>query len=279
MKKICVIIRVFNRVEDLKFCVDIIRDTWIINTYYIIVVSNGTKKGFVINEGIKNKIDCFVELEDNAGHLSGNTQLLINGLPFIPSECLFTIILEADTWIYSDDLIEKYYKKQVLNDVVWISAQWYNGTTSLSTDFAIIQTEFLLNNPEIFNFSKYPELYVPEYLLRKNLKFLYIDEIQPINLPSYIKHYPFARLGRFFAFPKGKMITHHLEFLKEGIKEKKVIFNKISKSNYFNLINEKKITFNQNQMKFFILLSYIFPRKGWFRKEKLENLSGHIKYN
>ena len=126
MKKVCVLIRVYNRIEDLKYCIDIIRDTWKFNNYYIIVVANGKEDGYTLDNGSISKIDRLIEIENNVGHFTGNSQLLLKGLPQIPDECDYTIILEADTWLYGDELIVKYISKLNKQNAMWASAQFFS---------------------------------------------------------------------------------------------------------------------------------------------------------
>lgn len=271
MTKICVLIRVYNRIEDLENCVKIIKDTWKLNEYYVLVVANGKEKGYHINEEIKNNIDCLVELEKNAGHIEGNKQLLLEGIPYIPNDCMFTIILEADTWIYSDKIIQKYIARMANENAVWASAKWFYARFSLATDFAIINTKFLLANTTVLNFNTYkntldPEDYVAIYLIDNGFKYIHITENMPVHMPTYIKRYPFAPRHRFYVFPKSKMITHHVETLKGGMEEKKRYFNILSQTEYFKINGYKSPWFMRFAIKSAINSSYIFPNRSWIKK-------------
>lgn len=263
---ICVLIRVYNRVEDLKCNIDIIKQTWTKHEYYIIVSSNGTSDGYNIPSQVENRVDRVLKIDNNVGHLSGNSQLLLEALPYIPSNCLYTILLEADTWLYSDGIIDKYLAEIEANNSVWASAKWYDKCYSLATDFAIVRTSFLLKNKDILKFSKLPECWVANYIIRNNYKYTYIRENMPVLLPSYIKSYPYAPFGRFFVFPYSKMITHHIENLLNGIEEKKFYFNIVSCTTFFPIEKRKSYTYEHMKIKFFTLLTCIFPRKSWFRK-------------
>jgi len=277
-KKICILIRVYNRVEDLDYCVNIIRDTWKLNDYYIIVVSNGQKDGYIVSEDCKSKIDKLVDLTNNVGHFQGNSQLLLEGLAYIPDDCEYTIILEADTWIYKDDITNKYIKKLDEENAVWASAQFFRYILNLATDFAIVKTSFIKTHPEIFTFSGTPEYYVANYLKSKNLKFVYITENMPVSLPRYIKRYPYAPTGRFFTFVKGKMVTHHIELLKDGMDEKKFYFNLAADTDYFKLSKPKLYKWVQFKIRIFIALSYLIPYKSWLIKEKSYSFNdSHVK--
>ena len=270
MKSLCILIRVYNRIEDLENCIDIIRDTWALNDYYIIVVSNGENKGYIVPDKTKNKIDKFISLTDNAGHLKGNAQLLLNGISNIPANCDYTIILEADTWIYNDTIIDKYINQLDNTGAVWASAQWYNSLLSLSTDFAIIKTTFAVKNLQIFNFTIFPEYYVAYYLRDHGFKHIYITEIKSINFPVYIKKFPYAPEGRFGIFPKMKMVTYHVECLRGKMDEKKHLFNVITGVYYFDLpqYKNKNVLIERMKMSLAVAAYSIFPHKSWFVKTK-----------
>lgn len=271
MDKICVLIRVYNRTDDLKHCIDIIRDTWTNNNFYIIVVSNGKKDGYTIDDNSIKRIDLLIEIENNIGHFNGNSQLLHAGLKHIPEECNYTIILEADTWIYGDKLINKYISKLDSQNAVWASAQFFSYTLNLATDFAIVKTAFVKTHIDIFTFIKTPEYYVAQYLKAKNFNFLYIKENMPVNLPKYIRSFPYAPTGRFFSFPKGKMVTHHVETLANGMEEKKFYFNVVANMPYFNVTDKRPYTYIRMKMQLAFFLSYLFPYKSWLIKSKINS--------
>ena len=273
MNKVCVLIRVYNRTEDLQHCVEIIRDTWKLNNYYLLVVSNGVNDGYKIDYETETKVDCLIQLDSNVGHFNGNSQLLLEGLKFIPGDTKYTIILEADTWIYGDKLVDKYIKKLERENAVWASAQFFRYVLNLATDFAIINNDFIKSNQKIFTFSGTPEYYVAQYLLNNHYKFVYITENMPVNLPKYIKRYPYAPTGRFFSFLESKMVTHHTEELKGGMEDKKFEFNAVSRTNYFKLDSKRSYRATRFALWFFSALSLLIPYKGWFVKSKNIGLS------
>lgn len=268
MDKICIIIRVYDRIEDLGNCIDIIRDTWKSFEYYIIVVANGKSNGLYVPVEYLHKINKLVDLENNAGHLKGNAQLLQQGGAYIPGDCKYTIILEADTWIYGDILIKKYVNRLNTEKAVWASAQWYSHLYSLATDFAIIRSAIFRSDPGIFEYSGYPECFAANYLIDKGLKFLYITDNMPVHLPSYIKHYPFSSKLRFHVFPKSKMVTHHVELLKGGMPKKKLLFNTVAGVGYFKGDELKPDNLLKLKIIFAVKLSYMFPIKGWVLRNR-----------
>lgn len=266
--KICVIIRVYNRLEDLKYCVSIIRDTWKSNNYFIIIAFNGAEDGYTIDDATLAGINLLIHVKNNVGHFSGNSQLLLAALPSIPRDCDYTIILEADTWIYEDAIIKKYVGLLEKHNAVWASAQFFRYVRNLATDFAIIKTAFVLKEPDVWKFDKTPEYYVANYISKKRYQFIYITELMPVNLPRYVKRYPFAPGGRFFCFPEGKMVTHHIETLKNGMDEKKFYFNLVAARKYFTVPDLMPRNMTKRLLKLWMFLSVFIPYKGWFVREK-----------
>jgi len=278
MKKVAVLIRVYNRIEDLKYNLHIIVDTWLRNDYYIIVVSNGFSKGYTIDDESKQLIDKLVVIENNAGHKKGNSQLLLEGIKYIPEECEYTIILEADTWMYKDRLIRDYIEE--MDDdksIMWASADWYDKQYGFATDFAIIRTQYILDNPKLFDFELFPECHVANYLRDTNAGFMWIKENMPVHVPSYVFKYPYvnnSKERRFYVFPKSRMVTHHIEYLRKGMKQKKRYFNIVAKTNYFDDEKVYLKRWNRIKMRFWIGLSCLFIKKSWFSKKKYMEIKG-----
>ncbi|WP_029904129.1 glycosyltransferase family 2 protein [Prevotella sp. 10(H)] len=267
--KIAVLIRVYDRIEDLKYNLQIIRNTWKENDYYIIVVSNGKNNGYEILPESLPLIDKLVTLEENAGHRKGNSQLLMEGAKYIPADCDYTLILEADTWMYGDRIVSK-YTKSLSDDVhnVWASADWYDKYYALATDFAIVKTKYIGDNPGIFDFELFPECHIANFLRNTNAGFIWIKENMPVHVPSYIRYrYPYVpniKEGRFYVFPKSRMVTHHIEFLRGGMEQKKRYFNIVSGTDYFPEVKSGNKAWNRFKMNFWISLSKCFIKRSWY---------------
>lgn len=271
MKRVCVLIRVYNRVDDLRYCINIIRDTWKLNDYYILVIFNGEEDGYVISQETRQQADLLLTIKSNTGHFSGNSQLLLAGLPHIPDDCDYTLILEADTWLYGDGLIEKYIVQLRQQNAVWASAQFFRYVLNLATDFALVKTAFVKAHPDVFRFKQTPEYYIANFLTDNGFKFIYIHENMPVNLPRYIKRYPFAPTGRFFLFPHAKMVTHHIEALKNGMKEKKADFNAVAQARYFDIDAPRPPALTRIGIRLSMALSALLPYSGWIVKRKKGN--------
>lgn len=278
-RRIAILIRVYDRVEDLKYNLQVIRNTWKLFDYHVIVVSNGYPKGYQIDDESTQLIDDLIILEHNSGHRKGNSQLLLEGRKYIPSDCDYTIILEADTWIYTDTVIEKYVALlDRQEDKVWASADWYDKDYALATDFAIIKTDFIRQHQGLFDFEIYPESHIANYLRDTNGGFIWILENMPVHVPSYVPKYPYindSTQRRFYVFPKSKMVTHHIEFVKGGMNRKKRYFNIVSDVDFFE---DQPVTckwWERAKMRFWIGLSKCFIRKSWFQKKYYREIPQH----
>ncbi|MDR1810575.1 MAG: hypothetical protein LBR34_09285 [Prevotella sp.] len=279
MKKVAILIRVYDRIEDLKYNLQIIVDTWRRYDYYIIVVGNGYRDGYAIDNESKKFIDRLIMLDENVGHRKGNSQLLQEGVRYIPRDCEYTVILEADTWMYKDKLIKEYIDEmEDVPEIVWASADWYDKQYGLATDFAIIKTDFIRKHPRLFDFERYPECYIANYLRDANAQFVWIAENMPVHVPSYVLMYPYVndrKERRFFVFPQSKMVTHHVEFLRKGMAQKKRYFNIVSNSDYFSDEIVWLKSWKRFKMNFWIGLSRFFIKKSWFCKKKYMEITAN----
>ncbi len=275
--RVAILIRVYDRIEDLKYNLQIIRQTWTEFDYHIIVVSNGYPDGYRIDVDSVSSIDNFIALEHNAGHKKGNSQLLIEGRKYIPLDCDYTVILEADTWMYTDRTIKEYIEfMEEASSVVWSSADWYDKDYALAVDFAVIKSNFIRNHPNLFDFENYPESYIANYLRDVHVGFKWITENMPVHVPSYVIKYPYvddSKQRRFYVFPKSKMITHHIEFLKGGMSQKKRYFNIIANFNFFKEEPVSHKSWKRFKIYFWIGLSKLFIKKSWFQKKYYRKIS------
>ena len=276
-RRIAVLIRVYDRIEDLKYNLQIIKQTWTEFDYHIIVVSNGYPDGYRIDADSVRVIDNFVALEHNAGHKKGNSQLLMEGQKCIPSDCDYTVILEADTWIYGDRTIKEYIEfMEEASNIVWASADWYDKDYALAVDFAVIKSNFIRNNPNLFDFEDYPESYIANYLRDAGVGFRWITENMPVHVPSYVAKYPYvddSTQKRFYVFPKSKMVTHHIEFLRGGMPQKKRYFNIVANYDFFKEELVANKGWQRFKMYFWIRLSKLFIKKSWFQKKYYRNIT------
>lgn len=276
-RRVAVLIRVYDRIDDLKYNLQIIKQTWTEFDYHIIVVSNGYPDGYRIDVDSVRVIDNFVALEHNAGHKKGNSQLLMEGQKFIPLDCDYTVILEADTWICGDRTIKEYIEfMEEASNIVWASADWYDKDYALAVDFAVIKSDFIRNNPDLFDFEDYPESYIANYLRDTDAGFKWITENMPVHVPSYVPKYPYvddSTQKRFYVFPKSKMVTHHIEFLKGGMSQKKRYFNIVADYDFFKEEIVSNKAWERFKMYFWIRFSKLFIKKSWFQKKYYRNIT------
>lgn len=266
--KIAVIIRVYDRIEDLTYNLRIIADTWKANDYYIIVVSNGKTEGFEIPKEYYSFIDKLVILEQNAGHQKGNAQLLVEGIKYIPQDYPYTLILEADTWIYGDAVLSKYTGLLAQSpDIVWASAEWLHKWHSLAVDYAIIKTDYIRQYPELLNFQIFSEFQIAKYLRDTHAGYIFIKENMPTHVPSYMLKYPYIpnKDRRFYIFPKARMVTHHVEHLREGMLQKKRDFNIVANTDYFPEAKVSHKAWKRFKINFWMTFSKCLVKKTWFK--------------
>jgi hypothetical protein len=269
--KIAVLIRVFDRIEDLRCNLQIIEQTWKRNRYTIIVVSNGASQGYPIPADLYRQIDCLVELPANAGHLEGNAQLLLEGIKHIPPTCPFTLLLEADTWLYTDHLIDRYITLMQQQNLQWTSAHWFDKFYALATDFALVATPFIFQHSDLFRFGEYPECYIGEYLHTHKVAYAYIKENMPVHVPGYILWYPTVlnHERRFYAFPRSPMVTHHIEHLKAGMQTKKRYFNIVAQTDFFADAPVRCKAMHLFVLRFWRSLSHLLPKRSWYSRKRI----------
>ena len=270
MKNVAVLIRVYDRVDDLKYNLQIINDLWKQNNYKIYVSFNGKSNGYELDKSIYKYSEQVIELEQNAGHLEGNSQLLLEGMKNIElSNFDYLIILEADTWLMGDNLIVNYISKLESTSAVWASSEWVGNRYSVGVDFAIIKASFISKHyKNMFTFTTMAEMWIAEYMMNIDVKYLFIDELMPVHRPSLIKSIYNADGGRVRVFPKGNMITHHIENLDDGIKRKKELADIVYGKKYFT--KTPNITLYINYYLYLSLQSLlkILPRSSWIKKKK-----------
>jgi len=262
--------------DDLKICVNAVNKYWTGFEKEIVVVSNGSSMGYHVSDEIRSAVDKTIELKENAGHQKGNSQLLTEGIRHVSPDCKYVVLLEADTWVFGNEIIEKYTGIMEEKNIMWASSEWIERYYSLGLDFAIVNAKFLKENPEILNFETHSELWVCHYLLEKEAAFVYIKENMPTHIPKSLRKFyePFG--GRFRSFPGSKMVTHHTEDLQGGMEEKKLMANICLNRNEFNVNIQKNIQLEHLKLKLVFLLQSFFPRSKWLRSKKKYNFD-HIR--
>lgn len=278
-RKVAVILRVYDRTRDCLVNIEVIKKYWTINDYYIVLVTNGVKDGYTLPKEMlfNGKI---VEVESNSGHIAGNAGLLAAGLDNIPSDCEYTVILESDTWLLNDRIIDRYINRLEKDEkLVWASANWVDKYFSLAVDFALIKTGFLHENRKIFDFknNKAPECYIFNYLKKIGCYHLKIKEIGPVHLPKIVPWGPQVSGRRRRAFPLVPMVTHHIEELSDAISSKKEIANCTAGETVFPEVAEADKNVMALKMYRYFYIAYqkmlfMAPRSRWFKGRKVNKL-------
>lgn len=267
--KVTVLLRVYNRIDDLISNLRLIRNKWRSYDYYILVAFNGEKDGYSLPDIVYSLADKVLVLPENAGHLKGNSQLLVESYHHIPSETDYLILLEADTWVIDDCIIKKYIEKMKEYSIVWASSEWNKVSWSLGIDLALVDfkriRDFYIN---LFSFEKNPEQWVACYLRQKGLRFIYIKELMPVHIPKLLNIFLKFKDKRINIFLKAKVITHHVEQLKKGVYKKYAYANAIMKEEFFD--TDIKISFFKLNIfyRLIYLLCYIIPQSSWFRDKR-----------
>jgi hypothetical protein len=265
-----VLIRVFNRLDDLKICVQTVRKYWRADEYHLVVVSNGAATGSPVPSEVHAQVDRVVELEQNAGHLEGTAQLLSAGVPYLPDACRYSVLLEADTWVFTDRTIHDYLPRLESRGAVWASAEWVERYWSLGIDFAIAETAYLKANPALFRFRAHAEAWIADYLLIHRQRFLYLREHMPVHCPKSLRFIgqKYTYGGRFRCFPKARTVTHHLEDLDHGLDSKKLWANICLARREFPLGDPRVIASEHRRLQAFMTLATHVPRSRWLRSKQ-----------
>lgn len=269
---VAVLVRVHQRTQDLKVCLEVIRKYWKTYDYHVVVVSNGVKNGYEISDEIRALADKVIELEP-LEHISGSSQLLLEGLEFIPDQFKYAVLLEADTWVFSDKLIAQYIRLMQAQKAVWASAEWIKKVHSLALDFAVVETRFLKNNPNIFKFKKMPESFVCNYLRSCRGRYLFISECMPVHFPKFMRLFYDSKTGRMHSFSRAQMVTHHLEDLDGEMEEKKNLANIAAGFKAFNTgQTPSDIRAGRLRLKLVELAMKIMPQSRWIKPKKTQGM-------
>jgi hypothetical protein len=267
-----ILLRVFNRIEDVSICVELIRKYWVRDTYHLLVVGNGKSAGFPIPEAVRAQADNVVELDQNLGHFKGNAQQILAGIPHLPDTCAYTILLEADTWVCTDELVQKYIHLLDSSAAVWASSEWVEKYWSLGLDLAIVKTAYIKSHPEMFDYTVHAESWVCNYLLDHQQRFQYIPENMPVHIPKSLRFWYNPYGGRFRSFPKAQMVTHHIEDLEQGLETKKLLANICLGRREFPVGADDIIRREHRKLKMILALAKYMPRSRWIRKKQKRNV-------
>jgi hypothetical protein len=89
----------------------------------------------------------------------------------------------------------------------------------------------------------------------------------PTHVPKMMRYFynPFG--GRNRSFCKAKMVTHHLEDLKHGLNEKKVLSNCMLNDFEFETPFQIKVKIEHLKLQLLELIMKIAPRSKWIKSK------------
>lgn len=273
---IAVLVRVYNRLSDLQVCVDAIKKHWTQHPYHLMVISNGASAGYRVPDSIKASVAQVIELPENVGHIKGTSQLLQAGIPDLPDECEFTVLLECDTWIFTDRILAEYFRRLRENKSVWASAEWIEKYYSLAVDMAIVNTAFLKAHPAICQFETHAESHIYNYLLAHQQSFMYISENMPVHIPKLLRYVYNPYHGRNRSFVKAQTVTHHLEDLPRGLEEKQLLANITLGRKEFDLGEMTAIMRSHKKLRLLERIMPFIPRSRWIKPKKIRQITPNL---
>jgi hypothetical protein len=264
---VAVLVRVHHRMADLEICVRTIRRRWTDRAYEVLVVSNGTAVGIPVPDAVRRDADV-VEVAANPGHLAGNALLLREGLSRLSGRTTHVVLLEADTWLFSDLLVSRYLERMTGEGAVWASAAWLDRYDSLALDFAVADIAFLREHPRIFAFDQHPESHVAEVLDQVGGRYLWIEELMPVHVPRILRRLIPDGKGRFRSFPEGPMVTHHVEDLPGGLLQKMQEANIATGRMEFDVAMNVDPARARQKLVRLRRLARLAPRSAWVRRRR-----------
>ncbi len=261
---LAVVIRVHDRMQDLQVAVRCVKEHWRIATQ-LMIVSNGVSRGFEIPADVRAAADSILELTHNAGHIGGNAQLLLASIPHLPPQCEWVLLLEADTWLFDDRLLRDTLNHLEQENADWASAFWQDRWSSQALDLALVRRSVLQAHPGLVDFHQHAECHVANYLQDHGLKALRIRELEPVHIPGLLRRCWNQWGGRFRCFPEGPMVTHHIEDLPGGFRQKLAEANRCAGRELFPGLPSEEWAKGRRRITLMRTLARLCPRSGWIK--------------
>jgi len=265
---ICVLVRVYNRLADLEVCLEAIRVHWRLHRYHVVVLSNGRRDGYPLPANLGPRVAMAVECDASIGHVAGTSRMLLEGIHHIPGDCDYTVLLEADTWVHTDSVLDRYLALMNVTGAVWASAEWVEKFQSLAVDCALVRSSFVRDHPEVFEFSAHAEYHVARHLADQRVRFLYMREHMPVHVPRVMRMFDTGSHGRFRCFPAGAMVTHHIEELPGGLAEKKQLANATLGRVEYAVAGREWVRREHRRLVWLQRLARLAPRSAWLRPKR-----------
>jgi len=258
--------------EDLALNIEVILSQWKRGVYPIYAAFNGHTAGIRLPETALTHAKI-IQVDDNPGHKGGALRLLLEGLTALPTECEFAVTLEADSWLLDDAIISKYLGiMKSESGIVWAAGNWVDKHHSLAVDFALVRLSFIREFHHLIAFTDHIESRLYTLIQSLGFKSLIIKEVNPTHIPKAMPLVLQASGRRRRAFPRGPMVTHHIEDLPGGMAEKRRIANRTAgKVIFAGEFSESALTIalcHYGYLAYEKLLALV-PKSRWMRGRKL----------
>lgn len=278
--KIGVLIYTYNRIDDAKINMEIIRNVWartkLFSDIIIAHCYNGNKKWYP-----KKYLEDDLIRISNSGHFQGASELIDAGIKKIKHRFRnleYVIVLAADTWLMKPNYIFNILIKMREKELYWATCAWgRKGMNKIedvgaAIDFFIIDVKWAKKYKMFpLNYKKFKEKYGELFLYHKGQnisleKLIFARYLQAIynqyKTNVQLRHLGISRIltlkdrepvhknnkwHRSLYWPKIGLITHHEPELKKKILKK----YKIAKGkNIKKLLTNKDLNYYNNIRKF-----------------------------
>ncbi len=265
---VCLVVRVHDRVADLRVCLDAVRRHWRRHRYHVVVASNGRAAGHPVPPDLAGSVQDVVECDTAPGHVAGAGALLRAAIPRVPPACAYTVLLEADAWVHTDAVLDRYLQRMAATGAVWASAVWVEKYGSLAVDVAVAQSALLRDRAGLLDFTAHAERHVAAYLAAHRLPALHLREHMPVHVPAVLRPFCPEPRGRFRSFPDGALVTHHVEDLPGGIVEKMQRANATLGRREYDVADPGDLARAHRRLVWRQRIARLAPRSAWFRQRR-----------
>lgn len=260
MKNIGVLIYTYNRVDDAKINMDIIRNVWEKSKYFenvkIIHSFNGEKNWYP-----KKYLENDLVAIRNSWHFQGTSDLIDTGIKTFQKKYKnidYVIVLASDTWLIKPDYLENILNEMKKNDQYLVTCPWglpernEIRDVGMAVDFFIVDLkwstrykmfpinylDFYKKHEELFLYQKGGNVMLEKLLYARYLKAISLEENSGgVARKTAIKklldlkdrepvHSHIDKEGywiRNMYWPKMGLLTHHEPEPKRNILKKKKI--------------------------------------------------------
>ena len=222
---IAVALYTFNRIDDVKINLEIIRDIWeksgLFKKTYIVHSFNG-KNNWYPQKYLEDKLIRI----PNRGHFWGAADLIESGINFFNEtnhSADYIVTLAADTWLLNPDYIHKIIKQMKSENKYVASSTWGNPFETdpirmgMSTDFFIVNQKWSQKyNLFPLNYDEFYKKYFEVLMFQK--KVVYLERIFSLRFFQSVQKY----YGKKYA---DHTLTRKKDELLYRIKEREPVHN------------------------------------------------------